>query len=66
MTAENLPPRAPAPGVGAASWRELARGQGVGPVQSLDDMARPELFESDEELDEFLAHVAASRHADTA
>jgi hypothetical protein len=34
---------------------ELARRQGVEPVKSLDDLARPDLFESDEELDEFLA-----------
>lgn len=41
---------------------ELARRQGVGPVASIDDLARPELFESDEELDEFLAMVYADRH----
>jgi hypothetical protein len=45
---------------------ELARRQGVGPVRSVHDMARPHVFESDEELDEFLAHVTASRHADLA
>jgi hypothetical protein len=48
------------------SLDELARRQGVGPVRSVHDMARPHVFESDEELDEFLAHVAASRHADLA
>lgn len=32
-------------------------------MQSLDDMARPDLFDSDEDLEAFLAHVAASRHA---
>jgi hypothetical protein len=42
---------------------ELARRQGVRPVESIDDLARPDLFESDEELDEFLAMVYASRHA---
>lgn len=41
---------------------ELARRQGVGPVASIDDLARPDLFESDEELDEFLAMVYADRH----
>jgi hypothetical protein len=40
---------------------ELARRQGVGPVASIDDLARPDLFESDEELDEFLAMVYADR-----
>jgi hypothetical protein len=41
---------------------ELARRQGVGPVASLDDLARPDLFESDEELDEFLTDLYAARH----
>lgn len=41
---------------------ELARRQGVGPVASVDDLARPDLFESDEELDEFLADLYAARH----
>jgi hypothetical protein len=40
---------------------ELARRQGVKPVESVDAMARPELFESDEELDEFLTDLYASR-----
>ena len=42
---------------------ELARRQGVGPVASVDDLARPDLFESDEELAEFLADLYAARHA---
>ena len=44
---------------------ELARRQGVRPVNSLDDLARPDLFESDEELDDFLTDVYASRRAGT-
>ena len=44
---------------------ELARRQGVRPVQSLDDLARPDLFESDQELDDFLTDVYASRRAGT-
>jgi hypothetical protein len=40
---------------------ELARRQGVKPVESVDAMARPELFESDEELDEFLTDLYTSR-----
>jgi hypothetical protein len=56
----------------ASEWRpspahvpaeELARRQGVGPVVSVDELARPDLFESDEELDEFLADLYASRRA---
>jgi len=42
---------------------ELARRQGVQPVTSVDDLARPELFESDDELDEFLTDLYASRRA---
>jgi hypothetical protein len=41
---------------------ELARRQGVGPVVSVDELARPDLFESDEELAEFLADLYAARH----
>lgn len=36
---------------------------GAGPVQSIDDLARPDLFESDEELAGFLAMVYADRRA---
>lgn len=42
---------------------ELARRQGVAPIESVDELARPELFESDDELDEFLADLYASRRA---
>lgn len=45
---------------------ELARRQGVRPVASVDDLARPELFDSDEELDDFLADLYASRRASAA
>jgi hypothetical protein len=42
---------------------ELARRKGVRPVESVDDMARPDLFESDEEWQEFLADLYASRRS---
>ena len=42
---------------------ELARRQGVRPIESADDLANPDVFESDEELDEFLADLYASRQA---
>lgn len=42
---------------------ELARRKGIRPVESVDDMARPDLFESDEEWQEFLADLYASRQA---
>jgi hypothetical protein len=45
------------------SVEELARRQGVRPIESVDDMARPDLFESDEELEEFLADLYASRRS---
>ena len=58
----------------AASWpdwrsgehvsvEELARRQGVGPIASVEELARPGAFESDEELDEFLADLYESRRA---
>lgn len=61
-------PPSPTPHGPAAdpTWRDLAREQGVGPVLSLDGMARPELFATDEELEAFLAHVAAARRSDLA
>ena len=41
---------------------ELLRRQGVRPIESVDELACPDLFESDEELDEFLADLYAARH----
>ena len=45
------------------SVEELARRKGVRPVESVDDMARPDLFESDEEWQDFLADLYASRQS---
>jgi len=42
---------------------ELARRQGAKPVESLDDLACPELWDSDEEYEQFLADLYASRRA---
>ena len=42
---------------------ELARHQGIKPVESVDDMARPGLFDSDEEWEEFLTDLYASRRS---
>jgi len=53
------------PGSRPVTVHELAREQGVRPVRSLDEM-RAELWESDEELDEFLADVRAARQEDVA
>lgn len=48
------------------TFDELARRQGVKPVESLSDLAQPELWESDEEYEEFLNDLYASRRAGTA
>jgi len=42
---------------------ELARRQGVEPVRSPDDLACPELWDSDEEYERFLADLNASRRS---
>ena len=44
---------------------ELVRRRGARPIDNPSDMAR-DVFASDEELEEFLAFVRESRHADTA
>ena len=48
------------------SLDEQARRRGIKPVRCVDDMARDDVFESDEELDAFLAHVYAERQANLA
>lgn len=45
---------------------ELARRQGVQPVASIQELALPEAFESDEEWRDFLTDLYASRRADMA
>lgn len=45
------------------TFDELARRQGVEPVAALSDLAQPGLWESDEEYEEFLADLYASRRA---
>lgn len=59
---ENYAPQPPQGG--SVSVEELARRKGVRPVRSVDDMAQDDVFESEEELEEFLAHVCAARRAD--
>ncbi len=59
----NVEPMPEWPAAEHVSAVELARRQGVRPVGSIDDLARPDLFESDEELDEFLIDLYASRRA---
>ncbi len=45
------------------SLDEQARRQGVKPLRSGDDLIQPGMFDSEEELDEFLADLYASRRA---
>jgi len=42
---------------------EQARRQGVRPIQTVEELVFPGVWESDEELDEFLADLYASRRA---
>ena len=64
MTSSNaeVPPVYPETGEHVPA-EELARRQGVKPIASVESMFRPETFESDEELDEFLADLYESRRA---
>jgi hypothetical protein len=45
---------------------ELARGKNVRPIESAHDLAHGGIFDTDEELDAFLAHVATTRQTDSA
>jgi hypothetical protein len=47
------------------SAARLLAAKHTGPIQSLDDLAA-DTFESDEELEEFLAFTYAERHRDLA
>ncbi|MEV5750698.1 hypothetical protein AB0L00_22990 [Actinoallomurus sp. NPDC052308] len=51
---------------GSVSLDELARRKRIRPIESADDLAQDDVFDTDKELDAFLAHVHASRHADLA
>jgi hypothetical protein len=62
MTSSNVERLPEWPNAEHVPAEELARRQGVRPVKSLDELARPDLFEVDE-LDEFLADLYASRRA---
>lgn len=45
---------------------EQVRRRGIRPVRSIEDMVCYDIFETDEELDAFLTHVYAERHANLA
>ena len=63
MTSEHSEPAPELPAADEISVEELARRQGVRPVASVDDMARPGLFDSDQDWDEFLNDLYAARRA---
>lgn len=48
------------------SAEELARRQGIQPVASIEELAMPEGFESDEDWHQFLQDLYASRRAESA
>lgn len=49
-----------------ATLDELFRAKDVKPIQTADDLACEGVFDSDEELEEFLAYTYAARRADLA
>jgi hypothetical protein len=51
----------PQPGSYAAELDEQARRKGVRPIASVDEM-RADVFDSDQELEEFLADLEEFRH----
>jgi hypothetical protein len=66
MTTSNAEHATEPPERGSVSIDELARRKGVRPIESPADLAQDDVFETDEELDAFLAHVRATRHSDLA
>jgi hypothetical protein len=66
MSSEHSEPTPVPPAPDEVPVEELARRQGVRPVESVNDMARPGLFGSDAEWEEFLAGLYASRRSDLA
>ena len=49
-----------------ATLDELFRAKKAQPIRSADDLACDGIFETDEELEEFLAYTSAARRADRA
>ena len=45
---------------------ELAKRQGVEPIVSVGELAQPDLWESEQEYQDFLADLYATRRADIA
>lgn len=51
---------------GPASVEELARRKGIKHVKTIDELACDGVFDTDDEVEEFLAFVAEQRHANLA
>ena len=66
MTTNSAGYAAESPETRPESIDEQVKRKGVRPVESVRDMAQDGVFESDEELEQFLAHTYAARHADLA
>jgi hypothetical protein len=63
MSSGHMEPVPVPPAADEVPVEELARHQGVSAVESVGDMGRPGLFDSDEEWEEFLADLYASRRS---
>ena len=63
MSSGHMEPVPVPPAADEVPVEELARRQGVRPVESVEAMARPGLFDSDEEWEEFLEDLYASRRS---
>ena len=63
MSSGHMEPASAPPAADEVPVEELARRQGVRPVESVEAMARPGLFDSDEEWEEFLEDLYASRRS---
>jgi len=63
MSIHRADPGSPAAPHGRESLDEQVRRRRLRPVASVEEMARDDVFESDAELEAFLAHVTAERHA---
>lgn len=66
MTTSGADYASPYPQARRESIDEQVRRKGIHPVESVEEMAQDGVFESDEELEQFLAHVYATRRSDLA
>jgi hypothetical protein len=64
-TGDRTPHVEPRPGA-RASLEEALRREGAQPIRSADDLTCDGIFDTDEELDEFLQFTYAARRADIA